>query len=75
MMISFSGRTIMEITDEYMKQMIIITKEYTIVILKATQGRKELEDEKIIWEHGKRNFSLEKKGSCQSPVPLTTGLK
>lgn len=35
----------MPITDEYMKQMITKTKDYTIVILKAAQKRNELEAE------------------------------
>ena len=36
----------MPITDEYMKQMITKTKDYTIVILKAAQKRNEPEAEK-----------------------------
>jgi hypothetical protein len=63
----------MKITDEYMKQMIAKTKEYTIVILKATQRRKELEAEKIIWEHGRRNFSLREEGKLSIVCPINDG--
>lgn len=56
----------MPITDEYMKQMITKTKDYTIVILKAAQKRNEPEAEKIIWEHGRRNFSLREEGNSKS---------
>jgi hypothetical protein len=65
----------MQITDEYMKQMITKTREYTIVILKVTQKRNEPEAEKTIWEHGRRNFSLGKKENCQLSALLMTGLK
>ena len=46
----------MPITDEYMKEMITKTREYTVVILKATQKRNEPGAEKIIWEHGGKLF-------------------
>jgi hypothetical protein len=63
----------MQITDEYMKQMITKTREYTIVILKATQKRNEPEAEKIIWEHGRRNFSLRGEGKLSIVCPINDG--
>ena len=60
----------MPITDEYMKRMMIETKEYTIVILTAAQKRNELETEKIIWEHGRRNFSLREEGKLSIVCPI-----
>jgi hypothetical protein len=50
------------ITDEFMQQMISKTKTYSIVILKAGPNRNLPGVEKIIWEHGRRNFSLRKDG-------------
>jgi hypothetical protein len=63
----------MPITDEYMKQMITKTKDYTIVILKAAQKRNEPEAEKIIWEHGRRNFSLREEGKLSIVCPVNDG--
>jgi len=63
----------MLITDEYMKQMITKTKDYTIVILKAAQKRNEPEAEKIIWEHGRRNFSLREEGKLSIVCPVNDG--
>jgi hypothetical protein len=63
----------MPITDEYMKQMIMKTREYTIVILKGTQKRNEPEAEKIIWEHGRRNFCLREEGKLPIACPINDG--
>jgi len=46
------------ITDEYMMQMLPTVKQYSIAISKAGPKRNEPGAEKIIWEHGRRNFSL-----------------
>ena len=59
-----------EITDEYMKEMISKTKEYTVVILKATEKIKEPGNEKIIWEHGRRNFQLREEGILSVVCPI-----
>jgi hypothetical protein len=45
-----------KITDEFMRQMLTTTKNYSLVILKAGPKRHEPGIEKIIWEHGRRNF-------------------
>lgn len=62
-----------EITDEYMKQMISETKNYTVVILKATEKIKEPGVEKIIWEHGRRNFQLREEGFLPIACPINDG--
>jgi hypothetical protein len=46
------------ITDEFMRQMLTKTRGYTVVILKAGPQKKD----KIIWEHGRRNFALRAEG-------------
>lgn len=50
------------ITDEFMRQMLSKTKQYCIVILKSGPHRNEDGVEKIIWEHGRRNFALRASG-------------
>ncbi|MGA2912758.1 MAG: hypothetical protein ABSE07_04515 [Methanoregula sp.] len=46
------------VTDEDMRKRMAQTKEYCVVILKAGPNRHRTGVEKIIWEHGRRNFAL-----------------
>nr|HET6904569.1 hypothetical protein [Ktedonobacteraceae bacterium] len=62
-----------EITDEFMQQMIATTKRYSIVILKAGPKRHEDGVEKIIWEHGRRNFALRADGVLPIVCPVIDG--
>ncbi len=62
-----------EITDEYMKEMMTKTKAYTVVILKTTQRIREKYAEKIIWEHGRRNFQLRNEGILSIVCPIRDG--
>ena len=48
-----------DITDEFMMEMMQKTKPYTIVILHKTLKMQEAGAEKIVWEHGRRNFQLQ----------------
>jgi hypothetical protein len=61
------------INDEFMRQMISKTKSYSIVILKAGPNIKIAGAEKIIWEHGRRNFSLRADGLLQIVCPISEG--
>ena len=60
-----------EITDEYMRAMLPTTKEYTAVVLKVGPDRRMQGVDRIVWEHGRRNFSLRADGvlSIVCPVP------
>ncbi len=62
-----------EITDEYMREMIAKTKQYCVVILKAGPHKQDEGVEKIIWEHGRRNFSLRAEGVLPSVCPIRDG--
>jgi len=64
------GINLREITDEFMKDMMTKTKDYTVVILKATEKIKESGTEKIIWEHGRRNFELREEGILSIVCPI-----
>jgi hypothetical protein len=59
------------ITDEYMKEMMTKTKEYCLVILGPGPRINMVGVEKLVWEHGRRNFELRDKGllSLVCPVP------
>ena len=62
-----------EITDEFMRQMISHTKNYCVVILKAGPNRNKAGAEKIIWEHGRRNFALRAEGLLPIVCPVSDG--
>lgn len=59
------------ITDEYMRERLQKTKPYTIVILHKTPKRDAdpLAD-RIIWEHGRRNFQLRRDGKLLVVCPV-----
>jgi hypothetical protein len=61
------------ITDEFMKQMMTTTKSYTIVILKNGPNRDRPDLPQIIWEHGRRNFSLRADGLLSIVCPVRDG--
>jgi hypothetical protein len=41
------------ITDEFMRQMLLKSKQYSVVILKAGPNKGKDRAEKITWEHGR----------------------
>jgi hypothetical protein len=59
-----------EITDEYMKENIAKTKSYTLVILKKGPEYNKDGARSIIWEHGRRNFSLKEEGLLPIVCPV-----
>ena len=59
-----------DITDEYMRKMLPTAKDYSVVILKATPKRSEPGAEKIVWEHGRRNFMLRTDGLLSIVCPV-----
>ncbi len=61
------------ITDDYMRQMIAKTRTYTAIILKATSKRYEPGVESIVWEHGRRNFTLREEGVLSIVCPIADG--
>ncbi|OIQ92883.1 hypothetical protein GALL_251780 [mine drainage metagenome] len=61
------------ITDDFMKQMMVTTKAYTIVILKEGPNRNSPDLNQIVWEHGRRNFSLRADGILSVVCPIRDG--
>ncbi len=47
-----------QITDDYMLEMRQKTREYTVVILHKTPKIGEPGMDKVVWEHGRRNYEL-----------------
>jgi hypothetical protein len=61
------------ISDEFMQQMMLTTRSYCIVILKAGPNKHQDGVEKIIWEHGRRNFVLRADGVLSIVCPISDG--
>ena len=60
-----------QITDDYMQDMLKTTRPYTVVILRAGTKRNELGSDQIVWEHGRRNFVLRRDGKLCIVCPAT----
>ncbi len=58
------------ITDEYMRQMHATTGSYCVMILKSGPKRFEPGADKIIWEHGRRNYALRAEGILSIVCPI-----
>jgi hypothetical protein len=63
-----------EITDEFMREMLTKSRPYSLMILKAGPNYGTDGSDRIVWEHGRRNFSLRADGllSIVCPVPDDT---
>jgi hypothetical protein len=51
-----------DITDDFMHDMLSRSKTYSLLVLRATPKRQEPGADAIVWEHGRRNFSLRSDG-------------
>jgi len=63
----------MSITDDHMREMLTRSREYSIVLLRATPARKEERANAIVWEHGRRNFELREQGLLAIVCPIIDG--
>lgn len=61
------------ISHEFMRERISKTRAYTIVILKTTSRRTSPGADKIVWEHGRRNFVLREEGKLSIVCPINDG--
>jgi hypothetical protein len=61
------------ITDELMRKMLATSKDYSVVVLKATRKRKDLGADKIVMEHGRRNMALYEDGVLPVICRITDG--
>lgn len=65
------------ISDELMREMLQKTRPHTVVILRRTPKRDEPGADRVVWEHGRRNFLLrnEKKLLIVCPVNDETDVR
>jgi hypothetical protein len=62
-----------EISDSYMHEMLTRSRAYIAVILKEGPGYRQPGVEKLIWEHGRRNFSLRADKLLSIVCPVADG--
>ena len=61
------------ISDEFMRDLLATTKPYTLVLLRATPKLHEPGMDAVVWEHGRRNFSLRADGTLAIVCPVGDG--
>ncbi len=61
------------ITDDYMREMLGRSREYSLVLLRYTPKRLEPGANAIVWEHGRRNFQLRAEGLLAIVGPVVGG--
>ena len=60
-----------EISDAYMQEQLGRTREYAVVLLRAAEQYGSEGSAAVVWEHGRRNFSLRAKGLLSIVCPVT----
>jgi hypothetical protein len=61
------------ITDDFMRHMMTLSRDYSALILKKGPKFDQQGVEKIIWEHGRRNFMLHEEGTLPIVCPVRDG--
>jgi hypothetical protein len=61
------------ITDEFMKRSLAQSKVYSMMILRQGPKWEQPDRDKIIWEHGRRNFQLRADGVLSIVCLVTDG--
>ena len=64
-----AGVTLPDISDDFMRENLTKTKPYVLVLLNATRHVTD-SDRPLIWEHGRRNFSLRESGLMPIVCPV-----
>jgi hypothetical protein len=59
-----------EITDDYMREQLGRTREYALVLLRPGEHYQKDGRDEIVWEHGRRNFSLRADGVMPIVAPV-----
>jgi hypothetical protein len=61
------------ITDEFMQQSLAASKTYSLMLLRTGPNWNQPGMDKIIWEHGRRNFQLRSEGILPIVCPVMDG--
>lgn len=60
-----------QISDEYMQEQLTKSREYSVMLLEATEKFGQEGTDAIVWEHGRRNFALRADGLLSIVCPVT----
>jgi hypothetical protein len=72
-MSSLSLDKLSSFTDDYMKERLSQAKPYTAAILRKGPAYQNADSFRIVWEHGRRNFLLQKEGLLPIVCPVNDG--
>jgi hypothetical protein len=59
------------ISDEFMRDELAKTRQYSVVLLYASDQYGKPGHEAVVWEHGRRNFQLRSEGRLSIVAPVT----
>ena len=59
-----------EITDDYMRSRLQESREYSIVLLWRGPANDASDRDRLVWEHGRRNFALLEQGVLPIVCPV-----
>jgi hypothetical protein len=62
-----------EITDDFMREMLGRTAEFTVVLLRNGPNADAENRAELQWEHGRRNFALRAEGTLAIVCPVMDG--
>ena len=60
----------MDITDDYMRARLQESREYSIVLLRRGPADDAPDRDRLVWEHGRRNFALLEQGLLPIVCPV-----
>ena len=62
-----------DLTDDEMRQMLTLSRDYCAVILRAGPAAKAPGADRVVWEHARRNFTLRAQGILSIVCPVRDG--
>ncbi|WP_211214514.1 SRPBCC family protein [Actinomycetospora chiangmaiensis] len=67
------GRSLPVVSDATMQERLAGTRDYTAVVLAATESFARPAHDALVWEHGRRNMALVEAGLLTVVLPVTDG--
>ena len=61
------------ISNEFMQRILATAKDYCVMILRQGPTLSQAGADKIVWEHGRRNFQLRAEGVLSIVCPVVDG--
>jgi len=67
---TIAGVSLPEISDEFMRENLLKAKPFTVALLMKTARLSDPDAPRMVWEHGRRNFSLRESGLMPIVCPV-----